>query len=58
MDRGNFHKTVTFLHTTNTTFKERGIHEVTHMYSNMTAELLDLPGSEELGKYTIFIDQI
>jgi len=56
MDRGNFHKTVTFLHATNTTFKERGIHDVTHMYSNMVSELLELPGSEELEKYTIVVE--
>ena len=56
MDRGNFHKTVTFLHTTNTTFKERSIHDVTHMYSNMVAELLELPGSDELSNYTIIIE--
>ena len=56
MDRGNFHKTVSFLHVTNTTFKERNIHDVTHMYSNMVSELLELPGSDELEKYTIVVE--
>lgn len=56
MDRGYFHKTVSYLHTVNDTFRDRDVGEVFSAYTNAVREIIELPGSDELDGWTIIVD--
>lgn len=58
LDRGYFNKTINYIHAVDINLKDKGIDAVFKAYTNVTRELLDLPGSNELDGHVIHVDNV
>ena len=58
LDRGYFNKTVNYIHAVDVNLKDKNIDVVFKSYTDVTRELLELPGSGELDGHYIHVDSV
>lgn len=56
LDRGKFHKTIGYIHSTDPKWQKQDIARVHSSYTNAVQELMDLPGSDELADHKIVVE--